>query len=77
MQDIASNCISFVLNSKLADMDILPGAGHSDPYVRVYITQEGLTETLLKKGTKLSDNENPDWPDIYEFNYDVKKHPVS
>jgi hypothetical protein len=25
----------------------------------------------------LSDNENPDWPDIYEFNYDVKKHPVS
>jgi len=50
--------------------------GTSDPYVKVYISQDGLPETLLKKGMTRIDDENPLWDDLYEFNYDPAKHPV-
>jgi len=65
--------LSFKLSgSRFPDKDYI---GTSDPYVRVYITQDGLAETLLKKGSVKIDDENPQWPDIYDFTYDKNKHP--
>lgn len=65
--------ISFKLSgSRFPDKDYL---GTSDPYVRVYIEQDGLPETLLKKGSTKIDDENPSWPDIFEFTFDKTKHP--
>jgi hypothetical protein len=66
----------FYYSRNLEDKDFLPGAGTSDPYVKVYVTQDGRAEELIKTSAKLSDNENPEWPDIFELKYDPSKNPV-
>jgi len=57
--------------SNLEDKDLY---GTSDPYAKVYIAQDGTPETLLKTSSKLKDDENPKWNDIFEFDYNPAKH---
>ena len=60
--------------SNLPDKDLI---GTSDPYVKVYLTQDGRAEELLKTSSKKNDDENPVWPDVFDFKYDPSKHPVN
>lgn len=58
----------------LPDKDDL---GTTDPYAEVFLTQEGVKdETKLGQTATISDDENPDWGDVFEFDYDPSKRQV-
>lgn len=51
--------------------------GTSDPYVIISYKADGDSdETRVGKSLKLNNNENPTWPDVFEFNYNPSTHPV-
>lgn len=64
----------FALCSNLEDKDIY---GTSDPYVKVYSKIGSEPETNIGTTAKLTDTENPMWPDVINYEYDPTKQPVS
>lgn len=62
------------LYSNLEDKDIY---GTSDPHVKVYSKIGSQPETLIGSTAKLTDTENPIWPDVINYEYDPSKQPVS
>jgi len=57
---------------KLEDKDVI---GSSDPYVKVYLKEDGSSEVSLGKTATKTDNENPDFTDLFEFTYNKDKNP--
>jgi len=59
--------IKFRLSARgLEDRDIL---GTSDPYVKVYSKEGSGAEVLLGNTNKFQDQENADWPYVFEIDY--------
>lgn len=55
----------------LPDKDTL---GTIDPYVEIFYTEEGQKEeTQLGRSGTLTDTENPDWGDVFEFDFNRAK----
>jgi len=62
-----------VSGGKLEDKDT--GFGTSDPYLKLYYTENGGTkETLIKRTETINDSENPNWSTVFEFAYDRSKN---
>ena len=59
----------------LPDKDNL---GTIDPYVIIYYTEfGGSSATQLGRSDTITDNENPDWGNVFEFDWDRSKSQVS
>ncbi|CAG7832536.1 unnamed protein product [Allacma fusca] len=71
-QQIQKQRLRFKLSARgLPDKDDL---GTSDPYVILYYTEGTNTkEHKFGRSATITDNENPIWGDIFEFNYDRSK----
>lgn len=53
----------------------LPGT--SDPYFELHVTTDGgKTKNKIFTSDTISDKENPDWGQIFEFDYDRSKNQV-
>ena len=64
-----------IFGRNLADKDKL---GTIDPYVKLYYTEnEGTSETKFGRSATLTNTENPDWSDVYTFDFDRNKRQVS
>ncbi|CAG7826147.1 unnamed protein product [Allacma fusca] len=71
-QTIQKQKLKFKLSAKgLSDKDDL---GTSDPYVELFYTEGSSTkETKFGRSATLTDDENPTWGDVFEFDYDRSK----
>ncbi|CAG7834857.1 unnamed protein product, partial [Allacma fusca] len=60
--------VDFVLSARdLPNMDIFDGA--PDPYVIVfYASRSNESYTKVAQTSYISDENNPDWPDVFSFN---------
>jgi len=57
----------------LADKDT--GLGTSDAYFILYASQDGgKTKSEVKRSDTISDQENPDWGNLFEFDFDRNKN---
>ena len=58
----------------LPDKDPL---GTTDPFVTVYLTEnDEKNEKEIGRSATLTDDENPDWSDVFSFDFDRKKNQV-
>src|SRR5687768_12226365 len=63
---------SFLTFRGLPDED--DGLGTTDGYVEVFLSENFGKETKLGKTNTVSNNENPDWTTVFEFNFDRAKN---
>ncbi|CAG7838388.1 unnamed protein product [Allacma fusca] len=71
-QPIQKQKLRFKLSAKgIPDKDDI---GTTDPYVELYYTEDGSSkEHKFGRSATISDNENPVWGDVFEFDYDRSK----